>query len=173
MIGGMCVVCMCMSVLCLRGGCMFCLTFPALAFSYLFDVRNASSLSAFKQTVLNKDKVPIVPLIYLEGNRYLSVLHARIRNNCSDLNFDLFRNNLSQSPYCTCNSIDYENSEHYFFCCSSYNNQRVKLFQDTRSFHPLSIEIVLFGNKELSYEENIIFKAVQNFIRESKRFNRT
>ena len=28
-------VCMCMSVLCLRGGCIFCVTFPALAFSYL------------------------------------------------------------------------------------------------------------------------------------------
>ena len=26
-----------MSVLCLRGGCIFCVTFPALAFSYLFE----------------------------------------------------------------------------------------------------------------------------------------
>ena len=31
-------VCMCMSVLCLRGGCIFCVTFPALAFSYLLIV---------------------------------------------------------------------------------------------------------------------------------------
>ena len=30
-------VCMCMSVLCLRDGCIFCVTFPALAFSYLFE----------------------------------------------------------------------------------------------------------------------------------------
>jgi len=29
-------VCMCMSVLCLRDLCFFCVTFPALAFSYLF-----------------------------------------------------------------------------------------------------------------------------------------
>ena len=29
-------VCMCMSVLCLRGGCMFCVAFPAWVFSYLF-----------------------------------------------------------------------------------------------------------------------------------------
>ena len=29
-------VCVCMSVLCLRGGCIFCVTFPALAFSCLF-----------------------------------------------------------------------------------------------------------------------------------------
>ena len=53
-------------------------------------------------------------------------------------------------------------------------NQRVNFFQDTISFHPLNIEIELFGKKELSCEENfIIFKAVQNFITESKRFNRT
>ena len=29
-------VCMCMIVLCLRGGFIFCVTFPALAFPYLF-----------------------------------------------------------------------------------------------------------------------------------------
>ena len=29
-------LCVCMSVLCLRGGCIFCVTFPALAFSCLF-----------------------------------------------------------------------------------------------------------------------------------------
>jgi len=29
-------VCVCMSVLCLRVGCIFCVTFPALAFSCLF-----------------------------------------------------------------------------------------------------------------------------------------
>ena len=33
--GNVC-VCMCMSVLCLRGGCILCVTFPALAFSYLY-----------------------------------------------------------------------------------------------------------------------------------------
>ena len=38
MVGGMGVsvcVCMCMSVLCLRDGCIFCITFPALAFTNL------------------------------------------------------------------------------------------------------------------------------------------
>ena len=31
-------VCMCMSVLCLRDGFMFCVTFPAWAFSYIFVI---------------------------------------------------------------------------------------------------------------------------------------
>jgi len=41
MIDGMCVcVCMCMRVLCLRGGCMFCVTSPAFVFSYLFNKKS-------------------------------------------------------------------------------------------------------------------------------------
>ena len=39
MIGGTCVS-VCMSVLCLRGGCIFCVTFPALAFSCLFRLEH-------------------------------------------------------------------------------------------------------------------------------------
>jgi len=136
------------------------------------DVRNASSLSAFRSRIINEFKVPCVPTIYLEGNRYLSVLHARIRNNCSDLNYDLFRNNLRENPCCKCNSIDYENSEHYFFCCSLFNNQRLTLFRDTRTYHPLNVETVLFGRNELNQDDNAtIFKAVQTFIKETKRFH--
>ena len=40
-------VCMCMSVLCLRGGCIFCVTFPALAFSYLLIEIDNSTLARF------------------------------------------------------------------------------------------------------------------------------
>ena len=109
------------------------------------DVRNASSLSAFRSRLINEFKVSCVPPIYLEGNRYLSVLTRNFRNNCSDLNYDLFRNNLRENPFCKCNSIDYENSEHYFFCCS---------------------------RNELNQDDNAtIFKAVQTFIKESKRFH--
>ena len=115
--------------------------------------------------------IPSVPSIYSVGNRYLSVLHARIRNNCSDLNQDLFRNHLRDNPLCTCNSVDSENSEHYFFSCMLYNNQRATFLRQTRAYHPLNIETVLFGNKELSTEDNLaIFTAVQNFIKDTKRF---
>ena len=36
-------VCMCMNVLCLRGWCIFCVTFPALAFSYLLQIIPATA----------------------------------------------------------------------------------------------------------------------------------
>ena len=34
------------------------------------------------------------------GNRYNSVIHARLRNNCSSLNNDLFRNHVRDNPLC-------------------------------------------------------------------------
>ena len=50
MIGGMC-VCMCMSVLCLRGGCIFCVTFPALALSCPFTVEKLTKVLNFMFTL--------------------------------------------------------------------------------------------------------------------------
>ena len=43
-----------------------------------------------------------VPSYYASGNRRLSVLHARIRNNCSNLNLNLFNNFLRPDPLCSC-----------------------------------------------------------------------
>ena len=34
------------------------------------------------------------------GNRYTSVIHARLRNNCSSLNNDLLRNHARDNPLC-------------------------------------------------------------------------
>ena len=41
-----------------------------------------------------------VPNYFAFGNRYLSVSHARIRNNCSNLNYDLVINHFSDNPLC-------------------------------------------------------------------------
>ena len=54
--------------------------------------------------------------------------------------------------------------ERYFLKCANYNNERITLFQCIRNFHPLNINVLLFGNDNLTIEENTnIFKAVQNF----------
>ena len=42
------------------------------------------------------------PSYYNIGNRYLNILHTRIRNNCSALHNDLFHANLIHSPSCSC-----------------------------------------------------------------------
>ena len=64
------------------------------------EIRASSSLSCFKNKINNLhtdcNNVP-----HLCGERYWSVLQARIRNNCSNLNHDLYINHLFNIPACS------------------------------------------------------------------------
>ena len=75
-------------------------------------------------------------------------------------------------PEPTCHCLDgNEDAAHFFFECTSYTNQRVTLFRSTRHVHPLSIDKVLFGDLNLTIEDNIsLFKAVHQYIKDTKRF---
>lgn len=138
--------------------------------SQSIDLRNSSSLASFKYQLKKQQNAPKVPSYYNVGNRYLSVLHARIRNFCSNLNSDLYANHLLPNPCCSC-SNDIEDAEHYFFICSKYTNERVTLFRSTRHLHPLNLHVLLVGDDNLSLEDNItLFTAVQAFIKGTKRF---
>ena len=107
----------------------------------------------------------------MKGQRRLSVLHAILRNNCSDLKSDLFQNHLTDSLSCSCGNVN-ENAIHYFFECENYSNPRPVMFRSTRKFHPLSLNKVLFGKSNLSDDDNfLLFQAVQQFIKDTRRFN--
>ena len=69
-----------------------------------------------------------VPSYYASGIRRLSVLHARIRNNCSNLNLDLFNNFLRPDPTCSC-QVEPENAEHYFLRCHKRGTDKSPLGQ--------------------------------------------
>ncbi len=104
-----------------------------------------------------------MPTYFLTGERSQSVLHARIRNRCSNLNDDLFRNHLSEHPTCAC-GYDREDADHFFFNCDKFTPQRIVLFRATRQFHPLSANTLLFGNENLNDEDNVlIFLQVHKF----------
>ena len=112
-----------------------------------------------------------VPIYYTYGVRYLSVMHARIRNNCSNLSHDLFINHLSQNSLCSCN-LEIENAEHFFFRCPKYVNERTLLFRETHILHPLNLNILLTGELNETIENNtLIFKAVQKYIKGTKRLS--
>ncbi len=100
------------------------------------DIRDAESIHVFKNKLKLLYKPPDVPSYFLVGDRLLSVLHSRIRNKCSNLNGDLFRNHLSNNPACVCGH-DYEDADHFFFNCNIFINQRIVLFRSTRPYHPL------------------------------------
>ena len=69
-------------------------------------------------------------------------------------------------------NLELENTEHYFFRYPKYVNERVKLFHETRDFHPLNINLILFGDANISLESNTtIFKSVQNYIKNTRRFS--
>ena len=131
--------------------------------------RNATSLSSFKSSF--KSSVLKSPLIYYHGSRKLQILHTRIRTNCSSLNSDLFHKNIIVSPVCApCNM--HETSFHYFFQCSRFNVERMNMMTALSTFQPITLELLLFGNNTMSYEDNTkIFDAVHTFIINTKRFS--
>ena len=137
-------------------------------------LKDSNSLQSFKYQQKRISSVNLkVPSYYIAGNRRLSVLHARMRNNCSNLNLDLFNNFLRPDSFCSCLQ-EPENAEHYLFKCHKYNDQRMELFQKLRTYHPLSVELLMSGNSNLTEEDNqTIFEAVHNFIRTSSRFDGT
>ena len=135
------------------------------------DIRNSPTLTAFKAKLKLHFKPPVVPKLYLIGDRSLSVYHSRIRNRCSNLNAHLHYNHLLESPSCEC-GFQTEDPEHYFFRCPRFANERQILFMNTRPYHPLNVQKLLCGNDNLTYAENeIIFKEVQTFIKNTHRFS--
>ena len=83
--------------------------------SFEHDFREAHNVNAFKYR-LKKHKFSTlqVPLYYFDGERYVSVMHARMRNKCSNLKHDLYSNHLVQSPFCNCADVS-EDAEYFFF----------------------------------------------------------
>ena len=137
------------------------------------NLRNCPSIDSFKFNLKKESTLTKVPIYYTYGDRFLSVMHARIRNKCSNLSNDLCLNHLTQNPFCSCNS-EIENAEHYFFRCSKYVNERITMFRETHSFHPLNLNKLLTGDSNLTIENNAkIFEAVQKYIKNTKRFSNT
>ena len=137
-------------------------------------LKNQPTISSFKNnlqiTTFHKLQVPNY---FTSGNRYLSVIHARIRNNCSNLSNDLFINHLRDNPLCNwCNEI--EDSKHYFFHCNNYRNERHLFFEAARDFQPLTTQLLLYGNEIVDNTLNsTLFRAVHDYIKTTKRFDNT
>ena len=115
--------------------------------------------------------ITIHPNCFAFWNRYLSVLHDSIRNNCSNPNNDLSINHLRDNLLCNwCSEI--EDGEHYFFNCNNYSNERHVLFEIARYVHPLNTNELLYGNYTLYNTLNSsLFRAVHYYTKSTKRFD--
>ena len=130
------------------------------------EIKQSDSVNSFKKHLFKKKPVP---KYYYIGNRRAQILHTRLRTNCSSLNIDLFTRNISDSPLCSCGSI--EDAQHYFFHCKHYTVQRQTLLNAISAYIVPSLKCFLSGDTSLSFEYNsIIFQHVQKFIVDTKRF---
>ena len=110
-------------------------------------------------------------ILYYYGQRWPSIHHARLRIGCSKLNFDLHYNlKVVDSPFCPC-GFKFESAEHFFLECQRYLDIRHKLFNVIATYCQVTIDVILFGNSDLSINQNYdIFDAVHSYILESERF---
>ena len=74
------------------------------------------------------------------GNRNSFVIHARLKNNCSSLNTDLFRNRVRDNPLCEWFGV-MEDATHSFFHCIKYIDERQVFNAKFRDFQPLGLTI--------------------------------
>ena len=98
------------------------------------------------------------------------VLHCQLRNNCSNLNADLFSlQDFSNCLYC---DSEWEDPIHFFMHCAKYHSQREELFHYMNiNVIPVNINIILYGCEEIFHKENqAFFNKVHSFIKNSKRF---
>ena len=106
---------------------------------------------------------------YFIGKRLGQIYHARLRTNCSSLNQHLFSKNLIDNPLCICGSV--EDTYHFLLTCNRFSNLRQELFNKVSTICRPTLNVLLYGNDELSMEQNKnIFLAVQNYLLKTKRF---
>ena len=100
---------------------------------------------------------------------YNNFYETHLRTNCSSLNLHLFIKNISDSPLCSCGSI--EDNQHYFFHCMHYQRQRNELLNAIARYTTPTLNLLLYGDPSLSYETNTaIFENVHKYIIDTKRF---
>jgi len=144
------------------------------------SIRESESVPMFKNSLIREffGRSNVNNLFYL-GERYLSILHTRLRLRHCALNYYLFRINCSDSPECSCGASK-EDVMHFLFFCPRFAAQRCQLFAsivqnvgdvwETLSWNR-KLVLVLNGYPLLNFNQNdAIFMAVRKYIDETKRF---
>ena len=133
-------------------------------------VRKSRSLSSFKFNITVNNKT--APQYFDYGPRHTNIILTKLRYMCSQLNYDLFRVGIVENPSCSCGN-KCENNYHYLFECHLYAAHRTVMMSSIRSITDMHIncDLLLHGNADLKVHENQqIFKLVQTYICQSKRF---
>ena len=139
------------------------------------ELKNCTSLYSFKK-ILKKRTVKS-PNYYSEGERRSNILLCQLRNNKSQLNFDLFNDHLIDSSKCIhCQAP--ETRLHFLLECQHYKSQRNDLMNwlisNPEIYGPINIteNDLLCGNQTISDQKNAeLLAAVARYIKSTKRFD--
>ena len=112
-------------------------------------IRNLPTFSSFK---LKLQQIFYTmrrnPQYYSIGDRFLSVLHSRMRNKCSALHADWYHANLIVNYNCLCGYFN-ENAEHYLLHCNRFTCSRMIMLLEINKLNligiPVNIDLLLFG----------------------------
>ena len=133
-------------------------------------IKVSPNLSIFKRKI-TENRV-ISPKSFSFGDRKCNIIHTKLRHGCSQLNSDLYRVHLLQSPLCECGD-SIEDVTHFFLHCTNYTELRRNILPRIRSIMAdITVENLLYGHSDLSFGENCtIFLLVHKFIKDSHRFD--
>jgi hypothetical protein len=84
-------------------------------------LRISPNISCFKSRI--KENTFRSPEYYVEGSRKLSILHARLRLQCSSLNSDIFLINITNDPKCQCGA-PFDDVIEYLMECPLYKKTK-------------------------------------------------
>ena len=136
-------------------------------------IKNTESKSHFK-SLLRKEilNTNIHNNIFTNcGNRSTNILHCRLRNRASSLNYDLFSANLVPDPVCQC-GFACEDIYHYFFNCPNFHNQRITLLNELQWYNNISLETFMYGDPNLDDNlNNNLCQSIQKYISATNRFS--
>ena len=131
------------------------------------EIKNSPSLEAFKAR-LNRNTVK-PPIYYYAGSRLGQIYHTRLRLKCSCLHQHLFLKKIIANPLCECGAV--EDTQHFFLNCYRFRNLRLELFNKISTFCQPTLEVILYGNVNISIDDNKqVFLAVQEYILKTRRF---
>ena len=147
-----------------------CLLLSVIGMNFQSKLGILQALTSSKNSL--KSNLITPPQYYNTGKRLGQVYNARLRTACSPLRQHLHSKNIVDNPYCTCGDI--EDTHHFLFVYHQYTDLRRGLLNSVLDICQPNLNVLLCGDITLTFVQNKqIFKAVQEFIIKSKRFEYT
>ena len=138
------------------------------------STRNSNSINIFKKLIRG-------PNHYSSYNRLCSGKReawlSRIRMGLSALNEQRYSYNFIESPLClSCNTVQVEDSSHFFLYCDAYSVARTAFFHtlseleiDTNN-KPNTLNTIIYGTHINTTSHTRLLKCITDFMYDTQRF---